>query len=105
MLQERKLLVETELEHTQRELRESKSYQAALQAELDMLRGLAHTSHKSQQLLSQQHEPAVQVRFVYADLSSPAATCNWVSCNAVLRACSGFRASTRANMPLACQNI
>ncbi|KAL3145287.1 hypothetical protein ABBQ32_001023 [Trebouxia sp. C0010 RCD-2024] len=57
---ERKSFVQTELEHTQRELHQSKTYQATLEAELDMLKGLAHTSHNSHQLLSPQHEPAWQ---------------------------------------------
>ncbi|KAL3145169.1 hypothetical protein ABBQ38_001768 [Trebouxia sp. C0009 RCD-2024] len=67
---ERKSIVETELEHTQRELHQSKTYQATLEAELDMLKGLGHTSHKSHQLLSQQHEPAGQVTLLHADLRS-----------------------------------
>lgn len=108
MLQERKYIVDTELEHAQRELQHSRTCQAAMQAELQVLKGLAHTSQNSQQLLSHQHDqhdPASQVRLQYLKISS----CHMGEIAAALMPsysmCCLLRAATRRILCLAYQTM
>lgn len=61
MLQEQRCSVETELRRTQRELQQSKTQQAAMQAELAVLKRSAHTIPNSQLTALQQNELAYTV--------------------------------------------
>lgn len=61
MLQEQKCNIETELRQTQRELQQSKSQQAAMQAELAVLKRSAHIIPNSHLTALQQNELAPRV--------------------------------------------